>query len=40
MKLRGHVAELEYARDLGSRPERVGGSTPSVPRIPSNLLRV
>ena len=27
----GHVAKLENAQDLGSCPERVGGSTPSVP---------
>ena len=29
----GHVAELEDAQDLGSCPERGGGSTPSMPKI-------
>ena len=32
----GHVAELEDAQDLGSCPERGGGSTPSVPKQDSS----
>ena len=29
----GHVAELADAQDLGSCPERGGGSSPSVPSV-------